>query len=167
MYGKHTFKKKERGGGNRGTQLLTSFSSYPLFPVSRLFLYLFPSDSSPLSCLCLHCFVKPSLWINPRLAALGAKSHTGGTGCHSAFLGDWCKLLLSPFFPSAALCVSLSTSHFSFSAIYLKPCGFLYLVCVLDAALCVVFFVSSCLQNKILFYRVCLLVWRAQDTMSS
>lgn len=38
--------------------------------------------------------------------------------------------------PSVSLCVSLSTSHFSFSAIYLKACGFLYLVCVLDAALC-------------------------------
>lgn len=49
---------------------------------------------------------------------------------------SWCKLLL--FLP-LSLSVSLSTSHFSFLAIYLKACGFLYLVCALDAVLCYIF----------------------------
>lgn len=50
----------------------------------------------------------------------------------SVLLRDWCKLpLFLPLSPS----VSLSTSHFSFSVIYLKACGLLYLLCALDAAL--------------------------------
>lgn len=107
------FNKK---GGNPGTQLLTPFSSYPLFPVSRLFLYLYPSDSSPLSCLCLHCFVKPSLRINPRLAALGATTAVTQAALVATllFLETDVNFCSRPFFPlplSVYLC-PLHTSLF-------------------------------------------------------